>query len=128
MAVSAQPSGKPVTPPPAYSEQPEAHQQHLSPNQSTSASPYTPVAAPLPFPAHAGYGPTPIAHQAQLLPYYDPRSPHAMEEAASRARWRFVEAVLWAVFILSAVSFVMGWEIRIMTARVAGVETGAYGR
>lgn len=128
MAVSAQPSGKPPTPPPAYSEHP-APQQHLSPNQSTSASPNTSVGPPLPFPAHAGYGPTPIlAQQTQLLPYYDPRSPYAMAEASSRARWRFIEAVLWAVIILSAVSFVTGWEIQMMMARGARVEPGAYER
>ncbi|KAI0774737.1 hypothetical protein BD413DRAFT_670087 [Trametes elegans] len=104
MTSSSQPSGKPLTPPPAYSEHPQANEQSASPHQSTSTSPYTPVGPPLPFPVHAGYGPTPIAQQTELLPYYDPWSPYAVAEATSRARWRFIEAVLWAVSILAVPS------------------------
>ncbi|KAI0638597.1 hypothetical protein C8Q77DRAFT_1154219 [Trametes polyzona] len=121
-----QPSGKPLTPPPAYSEHPDPGQQHVSPNHSSSTSPYSPSGAPLPFPAHAGYGPTPIAQQTQLLPYYDPRSPYAIAEAAARARWRFIEAVLWAVFILGVVSFVTGWEIQVMMAKGLSAEPVAH--
>ncbi|KAI0371513.1 hypothetical protein BV20DRAFT_965265 [Pilatotrama ljubarskyi] len=128
MSSSDQPSGKPITPPPAYSEHPEPHQHHLSPQQSASTSPYTPIGPQLPLPGHSGYGPTPIAQQTQLLPYYDPRSPHAQEEAARRARWRFIEAVLWAVFILGLVSFFTGWEIRVRMARGASVEPGVFKR
>ncbi|OSD04437.1 hypothetical protein PYCCODRAFT_1476002 [Trametes coccinea BRFM310] len=126
MTESAHLSGKPPTPPPAYSEQPEGHQQHSTPDQSASTSPYTPIGAPLPFPAHAGYGPTPIPQQTQLLPYYDPRSPYALAAARSRARWRFIEAVLWAVVILGFVSFLTGWEIQVMMAKGAKVEPGYY--
>ena len=79
-----------------------------------------------PAPAHAGYGPTPIAQQAQLLPYYDPRSPYAVTAANQRARWRFIEAAVWAVVILSVVSFVTGWEVRMMMAR--GVGSGHHHR
>ncbi|KAI8982776.1 hypothetical protein BD414DRAFT_491094 [Trametes punicea] len=117
MSSSPQPSGKSLTPPPAYSEHPDSQLPQPPPNTSASASPYTAVGAPLPFPAHAGYGPTPIAQQTQLLPYYDPRSPYAIAEANSRARWRFIEAVLWAVIILGFVSFLTGWEIQVMRAR-----------
>ena len=64
------------------------------------------------FPTHAGYGPTNIIQQAtHVLPYYDPRSPYAIAEANSRARWRFVGAVCWAVLILALMSLVTGWEI-----------------
>ncbi|KAH9899444.1 hypothetical protein C8Q73DRAFT_787326 [Cubamyces lactineus] len=126
MSGSAQPPpGKPDTPPPAYSEYPAQH-QHISPNQSSSTSPYTPVGAPLPFPAHAGYGPTPIAQQTQLLPYYDPRSPYAIAEATARARWRFIKALLWALVVLSLLSCMMGLEVQVITAGGLRTDYRAY--
>ncbi|TBU43290.1 hypothetical protein BD309DRAFT_961005 [Dichomitus squalens] len=118
MAAAPQPSGKPSTPPPAYSDYSGyEYQQHLSATQAQTSNPASSaqspvgVAVPLPFPAHTGYGPTPIPQQTQLLPYYDLRSPYAVAEANRRARWRFIEAALWALVVLSAVSFVMGWEV-----------------
>ena len=128
MSGSAQPpSGKPDTPPPAYSEYPVPQQQpRLSPNQSSSTSPYTPVGTQLPFPAHAGYGPTPIAQQTQLLPYYDPRSPYAVAEANARARWRFITALLWALVILGLLSCMMGLEVEVITAGGLRTDYRAY--
>ena len=41
-----------------------------------------------------------------------------------RARWRFVAAALWAVFILSVVSAATGWEVE--RARMRVVERGWY--
>ncbi|KAI0677652.1 hypothetical protein C8Q78DRAFT_1003772 [Trametes maxima] len=132
MSSPAQSSGKPVTPPPAYSEHPQMYTQPTSPNQSVSASPHTPVGRPLPFPVHAGYGPTPIAQQTQLLPYYDPRSQYAFEEATTRARWRFTKAVLWAMFTLGLalgfMSVAAEWEFQALDVRRIAVETGLYQR
>ncbi|KAI0650844.1 hypothetical protein C8Q79DRAFT_945346 [Trametes meyenii] len=131
-AASAQLSGKPLTPPPAYSEHPQMYPQRTSANQSASTSPYTPVGQPLPFPAHAGYGPTPIAQQTQLLPYYDPRSQYAVEEATTRATWRFIEAVLWALLTLGLamgfMSLAVGWEFQFLRVRRTIVEPGVHQR
>jgi len=71
--------------------------------------PNTPIASP--FPTRTVYGPTPIQQQTQLLPYYDPRSPYAMAEANSRARWRFITAFLWAVALVGLMSFLTGYEV-----------------
>ncbi|KAG2369731.1 hypothetical protein BDR07DRAFT_1388199 [Suillus spraguei] len=49
------------------------------------------------------FGPTPLLQSDPtlgLLPYYDPRSPYAIAEATSRARWRFICASLWAIGIV----------------------------
>ena len=125
MSGGPQQSGKPLNPPPAYSEHPEPHQ--LSANQAGSTSTSSPVSPGLSFPAHAPYyGPTPIAQQTQLLPYYDPRSPYAVAEANHRARWRFITAALWAVAILTFVSFITGWEVEAMRTREARAE-GMFG-
>ena len=70
--------------------------------------------SPQPFSPHSGYGPTNIIQQqTHLLPYYDPRSPYAVAEASSRARWRFVGAFCWAILILAVASAVLGVEIDI---------------
>lgn len=105
---------KPSSPPPAYTEFPDQSSQQQS---STMSAP-----DPAPFPTHAGYGPTPIAQQTQLLPYYDPRSPHALAEAGVRARRRFIGAMLWAVAIVLLASSITGYEVhlRVNGARVGG--------
>ena len=95
---------KPSSPPPAYTE--------IDPTQlpSSSATPQSPTG----FATHQGYGPTSITAQQQtILPYYDPRSPHAIAEATSRARWRFIGALVWAVLILAFASFLLGIEVDI---------------
>ncbi|EMD40342.1 hypothetical protein CERSUDRAFT_91054 [Gelatoporia subvermispora B] len=120
---------KPSSPPPAYTEfaeppsgsQPAASHTQPGPSYSQPRPPAAPEStppsasgpAPLPptFPTHAHYGPTPIAQQAALLPYYDPRSPHAIAESESRARWRFVGAFMWAVVILALVGVASGYEV-----------------
>ncbi|TFK93630.1 hypothetical protein K466DRAFT_537729 [Polyporus arcularius HHB13444] len=129
MSGAPQQSAKPLTPPPAYSEHAGSDQQHLSTNQAApSISSGSPV-SPLSFPAHAPYyGPTPIAQQAQLLPYYDPRSPHAVAEANHRARWRFISAAIWAVAILAFVSFMTGLQVEATRAGGARAEAGAFAR
>ncbi|KAI0737679.1 hypothetical protein C8Q80DRAFT_1114745 [Daedaleopsis nitida] len=112
-------SGKPPSPPPAYSEHPAPTPHNLAAGQSpVPGSSQSPTSPPLPFPAHAAYyGPTPIAQQTQLLPYYDPRSPYAISEASHRARWRFITAALWAIVIMTIVSFVAGVEVEAMMAK-----------
>ncbi|KIP10412.1 hypothetical protein PHLGIDRAFT_18331 [Phlebiopsis gigantea 11061_1 CR5-6] len=99
------PSTKPSSPPPAYTE--------VDPTQHASSSAPTPQ-SPTVFTTHGGYGPTSIMTQQQtILPYYDPRSPHAAAEAALRARWRFIGAFCWAVLILAFTSFLLGIEVDI---------------
>ncbi|KAI0686494.1 hypothetical protein BC835DRAFT_1235351, partial [Cytidiella melzeri] len=99
-------SQKPPSPPPAYAEL-----DH--PGQSTSSSQPHITSQP---PAHRHpdgyYGPTPLMAQPQthILPYYDPRSQHSVAESTTRARWRFIGALLWALLILSVVSTVCGME------------------
>ncbi|KIM75015.1 hypothetical protein PILCRDRAFT_690165 [Piloderma croceum F 1598] len=89
--MAAQLQSKAFTPPPAYSED-------------------QPFFAPLPSPpshSHTLFGPTPISQQQGLLiPYYDQHSPYAIEQAASRARWRFFGGILWAVGIFGIVSVI----------------------
>ncbi|KAH9948742.1 hypothetical protein B0H21DRAFT_820677 [Amylocystis lapponica] len=100
---------KPSSPPPAYTELPLEHPQpssQLAHNDSPLISGPSAAAAPI----HSGYGPTPIAQQVQLLPYYDPRSSYALAEAEARTRWRFVGAVLWALLIILLGGFITGWE------------------
>ncbi|KAJ1308573.1 hypothetical protein OPQ81_004272 [Rhizoctonia solani] len=53
------------------------------------------------------YGPTPIGRYTPeggvgILAYYNPEALHAdelLEEATRRARWRFFESFLWALFL-----------------------------
>jgi hypothetical protein len=98
---------KPSSPPPAYTEVDPA----LLPSSSGTSS------SPTGFTTRTGttgYGPTSITAQQQtILPYYDPRSPHALAEAMSRARWRFLGALFWAVLILACTSLLLGIEVDI---------------
>lgn len=105
------------SPPPPYAAIPsistEASSTDSTRNRGESSSdPYAfPNPAFIPVPQHhPAYGPTPITSQEQrlVLPYYDPRSPHAMQQARSRARWRFFSALLCAFGIWVAVGIVTG--------------------
>jgi hypothetical protein len=98
MAQSSKPN--PSTPPPGYEETlkgaPSTSQQATPAGASSSAAGPAPAAPP---PA----GPTPITAQgAHLLPFHDPRSPYALQQAVSRARWRFFGAfmIAWAISLL----------------------------
>ena len=111
-----QSQSKPPTPPPAYSEAdslfavPPVPQSGPMPSYADQ-----PFFAPLPSPPshpHALFGPTPISQQQGLLiPYYDQRSPYAIEQATSRARWRFFGGVLWALGIFAIVLVIGGVQI-----------------
>lgn len=89
-------------PPPAYDD--------VAARQSTSANQLE--AQPVPHEPLARrpdtYGPTPIQQQALLVPYYDPHSPYMREQATIRARWRFLEAWIWAMGIWVAMGVVTG--------------------
>lgn len=101
-------SPKPSSPPPAYTEIDQGQSSEVS--RMDNNGPF-PSAS---FPEHSGYGPTNIIQQqANLLPYYDPRSPYALAEASSRARWRFILAFCWAVLIIATLSILMGAELDI---------------
>lgn len=100
---------KPSSPPPPYTE---TAGTALYPQPSTS-NPNAPASSP--FPTRAAYGPTPIQQQTQLLPYYDPRSPYAIAEANSRARWRFLVAFVWAVALVALMSILTGYEVTLQT-------------
>jgi hypothetical protein len=86
---------KPTTPPPPYTDFPDI--------PSSTPSPPAPSPLPLNFAPPSTqplFGPTPLTYQQTLLlPYYDPRSPYSIELAARRTRWRFIGAVVFAVFI-----------------------------
>ncbi|KAG1755418.1 hypothetical protein EDB19DRAFT_1661192 [Suillus lakei] len=104
----------PEVPPPAYSAPP--HNLGPSGPLQRPSSPHERIPGAYPqrgssfFGANAtpsfipppNFGPTPLLHSDPtlgLLPYYDLRSPYAIAEATSRARWRFICASLWAVGI-----------------------------
>lgn len=92
---------KPSSPPPAYTE-------IVGPS---SSSPAPNLAAH----HHPSYGPTPttlLQQQVHVLPYYDPRSDWSMREGISRARWRFLGAVAWALVVLALAGLFMGFEAR----------------
>ncbi|KAI0080630.1 hypothetical protein K474DRAFT_1657430 [Panus rudis PR-1116 ss-1] len=96
-------TGKPSSPPPAYTEYPDTPQ--LAAEVASSSITRLP---------HPAYGPTPIPQQqTHLLPYYDPRSSYSLSEAATRARWRFLGAVVWAIIILAIAGVFMGVELRL---------------
>lgn len=113
-------AGKDDAPPPPYSALPSIDSTDASvERQSGSTDPplneATIAGAGGVFPQqqqpHRAYGPTPIPQQLQqgvLLPYYDPRSPYAMQQAVSRARWRFAGALVWALGIWVAFGILTG--------------------
>ncbi|KAG2115920.1 uncharacterized protein F5147DRAFT_384668 [Suillus discolor] len=109
----------PELPPPAYS----AHPHNLGPSGQvqgpSSPGPHERIPGAYPHrassffgsnatpsfipPPPPHFGPTPLLHSDPtlgLLPYYDLRSPYAIAEATSRARWRFICASLWATGIV----------------------------
>ncbi|KAH9939248.1 uncharacterized protein BXZ73DRAFT_99451 [Epithele typhae] len=99
-------NGSPPLPAPTpFLYDPSRPYTHSPYPQGPQGQPWTQSTDPRPAlgAGHSSWGPTPIAQQAALLPYYDPRSPHAVAAAATRARWRFVSAALWAVLILSVI-------------------------
>ncbi|KAG1752520.1 uncharacterized protein EDB91DRAFT_521681 [Suillus paluster] len=111
-------------PPPAYSvhlHNSSSVQQPLSPHQripgaypqcTQSQSFFGSNAAPSFIPP-SHFGPTPLLNSDPtlgLLPYYDLRSPYAIAEATSRARWRFICASLWAVGITILLLVVGGFR------------------
>ncbi|KAH8096617.1 hypothetical protein BXZ70DRAFT_326603 [Cristinia sonorae] len=107
---------------------------HSSPSQQYPESPYYPH-SPAPYSHHHhhphhhphphqqyqhqhGYGPTPLVQQeAVLLPYFDPRSAFSIQEAATRAKWRFFLALVYAWAVLFVVGVVTGAEIQVATRR-----------
>ncbi|THH11932.1 hypothetical protein EW145_g339 [Phellinidium pouzarii] len=104
---------KPDSPPPAYSTIPSipspVQQSESSPHSLSGSASIPYVTGPFHHQQGTTYGPTPILQQQGcLLPYYDPRSPYSMEQAASRARWRFIGALAWAVGIWIAFGIVTG--------------------
>lgn len=105
--MSSDGSPKPSSPPPAYTE--------LDPSNPFSEPSSSSSSTPPPHSQPHFSGPTP---QTQLLPthvpYYDPQSTYSVAEAAGRARWRFLVALMWAVGILLVVSVVMGMEVLIV--------------
>ncbi|KIJ20399.1 hypothetical protein PAXINDRAFT_166459 [Paxillus involutus ATCC 200175] len=120
---SSQPSANPDTPPPAYSIRVPNLQQGPPSSQHSPASTmpgYFPNRAQSLFSSSSGphfappphFGPTPLMQSQPtlgLLPYYDPRSPYAIEAATSRARWRFIRASLWAVCLIGCLLLVAGY-------------------
>lgn len=104
-------------PPPPYAAIPSISTESSSSDSGgnrgeSSSGPYAfPNSNLMPVPQHhPAYGPTPITSQEQrlVLPYYDPRSPYAMQQALSRARWRFFSALLYVFGIWFAIGIVTG--------------------
>ncbi|KAH7916247.1 hypothetical protein BJ138DRAFT_594601 [Hygrophoropsis aurantiaca] len=136
----AVPNLKPGTPPPAYSiyvsESEVIDENYHSPGSGSSSNPHSSSSAPPPpfesrlnrqhyptlppfgpeyggFTPPLAFGPTPLGQTQPtlgLLPYHDPRSPYAIAAAASRARWRFVAAAVWAMGFLILVFVVAAWN------------------
>jgi hypothetical protein len=79
---------------------------------------HQPLPQPMPAPPpQRAYGPTPLLAAPQqsqtttALPYYDPRSPWAMQAAAARARRRFFGALFWGCVIWLAVGSLVGGAV-----------------
>jgi hypothetical protein len=93
-------------------------------NRDPPPSPYDDSAIPqfpFPGPAHNEFGPTPLGTSATQTPYayYDALSPYSLMQADTRARRRFVVAVLWAFGVwfafgcLVTVGLNHGWRSQI---------------
>lgn len=112
MAVIKSDQDTPPTPPPEYTNVPSIatvpSQQSATTVSETAAYPFPTPQPYIPHHPQAAYGPTPILQQPGTLPYYDPRSPFATEQAISRARWRFFWAMVWAFGIWIAIGLVTG--------------------
>ena len=116
--MESQSQSKTPTPPPAYSEADSQFAVTAVPQSGPTVMPSyadQPFFAPLPSPPshpHTLFGPTPISQQQGLLiPYYDQHSPYAIEQAASRARWRFFGGILCAAGIFGIVLVVGGVQV-----------------
>ncbi|CAE6514922.1 unnamed protein product [Rhizoctonia solani] len=104
-------------PPPPYT-------LHKPPTQGPYPPPHpfngSHAIGPFVSPPRSPYGPTPIGAGGGvgILPYYNPEALHAdelLEEASRRARWRFIEAFLWALFLwclLGAMTSATVMEVR----------------
>ncbi|KAI0340879.1 hypothetical protein BDW22DRAFT_362100 [Trametopsis cervina] len=116
-APNGKPSGKLPSPPPAYTELDPSQQSSSSAGAGASATaqPSSAPSRPAQHQTDHYYGPTPLLSQQQthILPYYDPRSQYSLAEATSRARWRFIGALFWALLILSVISVICGTEVEI---------------
>ncbi|KAF8504222.1 hypothetical protein JB92DRAFT_781516 [Gautieria morchelliformis] len=123
------PKSVPPSSPPTYAEvaasRPRPAERAAQPINSGAATPsyaaqnpqpqpgrqqaYEPMPGP---PPQRVYGPTPLAashaETGTVLPYYDPRSPWAMQSATSRARRRFFAALFWGCVIWLAVGSLVG--------------------
>lgn len=98
----------PTSPPPAYTDLTVGAS---SSSESTDPNDYNSVAPPPP--TQSGFGPTPLfQQQAILLPYYDPRSPHSIALAVSRARWRFFEAAVWGIGLWMICMAIVGYALK----------------
>ena len=91
------PSSASANPPPSY--------------DSALATPPQ-LSPPLPGPAHNEFGPTPLTTQT-LGPYayYDARSSYSLAQADTRARRRFIVAVLWALGLWFALGCLVTVEL-----------------
>jgi hypothetical protein len=121
------PSQGQETRPPTYAE---AVDPSLKPASDRTGNPTPPSSVPRPAPQpqyqsngfyqpprpqhHNLYGPTPLS-SSPLVPYayYDAHSPHSLSEADSRARWRFLGAVVWGFCIWMLIGLVVGAEVEI---------------
>jgi len=54
-----------------------------------------------------------VQQEALLLPYFDPRSAFALQEAAARAKWRFLLALIYALIIMFVLGIATGAEISV---------------
>jgi hypothetical protein len=97
-------------PPPPYAGKPHVAAPYPPPHPFNGSH----ATGPFVSPPRSPYGPTPIRLYPEgvgILPYYNPEAFHTQEliaEATRRARWRFLEALMWAVIIWCAVGALTG--------------------
>ncbi|KAG8965926.1 hypothetical protein FRC03_012762 [Tulasnella sp. 419] len=112
-------SGKrPSTPPPTYSASVAGSNTTEETSRSGGGNSGYYISPAVSGPS---YGPTPLAGThgvpggqraivlgSEVVPFYDPNSPHSIMTARSRARWRFFEAFIYAFIIWTAVGLFFG--------------------
>lgn len=102
-------SKNPNPPPPYDASQAEA----ASSSQPAVASGPTPITSYFPVGVVSPDGQT-----VAFLPYHDPRSPYAIDQAIVRARRRFFGALLWALAIYIVMGGFVGGGIAVDSRRV----------
>lgn len=116
---------KTPTPPPAYSEATRTGEPGAaSPQGGYSPPPITHTIPSNHLMSPGQFGPTPAQNLQLPYAYYDPHSLHSVQQADSRARWRFIRAMVWAVGLWCLLGMLIGVQVEIATGGVGHHASG----